>query len=640
MSEATAAKPVLLRTLGGPWDRAIKFLMGATALYYVWASTVGVVSLQYYRGIAVVYSLVIPLLLYKGWRRARADRPTLIDLLLAAGATASVVYWMVEHEAMAYRAGDYTSLDVAMGAIATVIAVEAARRVLGWDMALCAIVPIIYALFGNYLPFIIGHRGYSMRRVIEYVYLTSDGIFGIMAQVLAEYIIPFVAFGAFLERAGVAQFFVDISLASLGRVAGGPAQASVVSSLLMGTISGSPIAETVTKGSITIPLMKRAGFPGHIAAAVEAAASTGGAIMPPVMGAGAFIMSEMTGIPYLEIIKVAVIPGLLYFLSVGVMVYFESRKLGLKGFAKEDLPRSWDVWRRGWYLLLPIAILIGVMISGYSPQVAALYGILSTIFVSWIRPDTRMGPDQIWQALVNAGKNCVFVAALTGCVGVLIGVLSLTGIIIRFPYMLIELAGQSILITIALVAIATFVLGLPLPITATYLVVAVVAVPALLKLGVPMLSSHLLIFWLSLDSNITPPVAMGPFAAAAIAQADPMKTGWACFRFAKIIYVMPVLFAYTHILLTGTPAQNIAAIASATLGTILFSIMSTGFFYVKMNLIEWLLLAAATVLAFIPSLATGVAAIAIFSAVFLSQRKRIANQIQIQATGVAESARK
>ena len=220
----------------------------------------------------------------------------------------------------------------------------------------------------------------------------------------------------------------------------------------------------------------------------------------------------------------------------------------------------------------------------------------------------------------------------------LIGVLSLTGIIIRFPYMLIELAGQSILITIGLIAVATFVLGLPLPITATYLVVAVVAVPALLKLGVPVLSAHLLIFWLSLDSNITPPVAMGPFAAAAIAQADPMKTGWACFRFAKIIYVMPVLFAYTHILLTGTPAENIAAIASATLGTVLFSIMSTGFFYVRMNFIEWLLLAAATVLAFIPSLPTAIAALAIFAAVFLWQRKRVAKQID--ANPLAESALK
>jgi TRAP transporter 4TM/12TM fusion protein len=390
----------------------------------------------------------------------------------------------------------------------------------------------------------------------------------------------------------------------------------------MGTISGSPIAETVTKGPITIPLMKRAGFPPHIAGAVEAAASTGAAIMPPVMGAGAFVMSEMTGIPYVEIIKVAAIPGILYFVSVAVMIYFESRKLGLRGLPPEELPRSREIWASGWYLLLPIVVLIATLIAGYSPQLAALYGMASTIAVSWFRKETRMGPVEIWQALVDTGKNSLFVAALTGAVGILIGVLSLTGLVIRFPYLLVDLAGQSVLLTIALIALATFVLGLPLPITATYLVVAVVAVPALLKLGVPLLPAHLLIFWLSLDSNITPPVALGPFAAAAIAQADPMKTGWSCFRFAKIIYVMPILFAYTHILLTGSMMQNIAAIASATLGTVLFSIVSTTYFHLRTTVIEWLLLVIATVLAFIPSAPTGIAAVVIFAAVYLWQRKR------------------
>jgi TRAP transporter 4TM/12TM fusion protein len=617
MAEAARA-----RSLSKHWNSAVQIIMGATALYYVWASTVGVVSLQYFRGVAILYSLVVPMLLYKGWKSAPADAPSLLDFSLAFGATVSVVYWMLEHEAMAYRAGAFTDLDVWMGVVATIVAIEAARRVLGIDMALCAIVPILYAVFGNYLPYIVGHRGYSFRRVIEYVYLTSDGIFGIMAEVLAEFIIPFVAFGAFLERAGVAKFFVDISLAWLGRIAGGPAQASVVSSALMGTISGSPIAETVTKGPITIPLMKRAGFPPHIAAAVEAAASTGAAIMPPVMGAGAFVMSEMTGIPYLEIIKVAAIPGTLYFVSVGVMIYFESKKLGLRGLPPEDLPASREVWARGWYLLLPIVALIAMLVAGYSPQLAALYGMISTIAVSWFRKETRMGLPQIWQALVDTGKNSVFVAALAGAVGILIGVLSLTGIVIRFPYLLVDLAGQSILLTIALIAVATFVLGLPLPITATYLVVAVVAVPALLKLGLPVIAAHLIIFWLSLDSNITPPVAMGPFAAAAIAQADPMRTGWSCFRFAKVIYVMPVLFAYTHILLTGTPMQNMAAILSATLGTVMFSIVSTTYFYTRTTLSEWLLLAAATLLGFVPSLTTGLGAVFIFGGVYLWQRKR------------------
>ena len=614
------------RALSGYWDSVLRIMMGGIALYYIWASTIGVVSLQYFRGIAILYSLVIPLLLYKGWSGDRTDRPSILDLLLAAWATAGVVSWIVNYEPMAFRAGDYNAMDVSMGVIVTVVAIETARRVLGMDMALCAIVPIVYALFGNYLPYIIGHKGYSVRRIIEYVYLTNDGVFGIMAEVLAEFIIPFVAFGAFLEGAGVAKFFVDIALAGLGRIAGGPAQASVVSSMLMGTISGSPIAETVTKGPITIPLMKRAGFPGHIAGAVEAAASNGAAIMPPVMGAGAFVMSEMTGIPYVQIIKVAAIPGFLYFLSVGVMIYFESKKLGLRGLPREELPRSAEVWKRGWYLLLPIVVLIAVMLAGYSPQFAAFYAIVSTIIVSWFRKETRMGPKEIWRALVEAGKNCIFVAALTGAVGILIGVLSLTGIIVRFPYILVDLAGQSVLLTVGLIACATFVLGLPLPITATYLVVAVVGVPALIKLGLPVLSAHLIIFWLALDSNITPPVAMGPFAAAAIAQADPMKTGWSCFRFAKVIYVMPLLFAYTHILLTGTPAQNLAAIASATLGIVLFSIVSTGYFYTRTNLLQWLLLAAATVLAFIPSLITAIAAVAIFGAVYLWQRKRASNQ--------------
>lgn len=617
MAEATQT-----RSLSGYWNVAVRTTMGGLALFYIWASTIGVVSLQYFRGFAVLYSLVVPLLLYKGWKRDREDRPSVLDLLLAAGAAAGVIYWIINYEAMAYRAGDYTPVDVWMGVAVIIVAIEVSRRVLGMDMALCAIVPILYALFGNYLPYIVGHKGYSVRRIIEYVYLTSDGVFGIMAEVLAEFIIPFVAFGAFLERAGVAKFFVDISLAGLGRIVGGPAQASVVSSMLMGTISGSPIAETVTKGPITIPLMKRAGFPPHLAGAVEAAASTGAAIMPPVMGAGAFVMSEMTGIPYVDIIKVATIPGILFFVSVGVMIYFESKKLGLKGLPAAELPRMRDVWRRGWYLFLPIAVLIAVMVSGYSPQMAVLYGIISTIVVSWIRKETRMGPAQIWLALVQAGKQCLFVAALVGAVGVLIGVLSLTGIVIRFPYILVDLAGESVLLTIALIACATFVLGLPLPITATYLIVAVVAVPALLKLGVPVISSHLIIFWLALDSNITPPIAMGPFAAAAIAGADPMKTGWSCFRFAKVIYVMPLLFAYTHILLTGTPAQNIAAVASATLGIVLFSIVSTGFFYVRTTLVEWLLLAGATFLAFFPTWPTGIAAVAIFAAVYLWQKKR------------------
>jgi TRAP transporter 4TM/12TM fusion protein len=612
-----------MRTLARLWDLITQILLGATSLYYLWLAWYGAASLQYYRGIAVLYSLVIPLLLYRGWQRDGDDAPAAVDVALALAAVAGVGYWIVEHEAMAYRAGAYTTLDVAMGAVVTALAVEAARRVLGRSMAIVALLPIAYALFGHYLPPIVGHRGFTLRRVVEYVYLTSDGIFGVMAEVLAEFIIPFVVFGAFLQRAGAARVFIDLALALFGRIAGGPAQAAVLSSALLGTIQGSPVANTVTTGTITIPLMKRAGFPPHIAAAVEGAASTGAMVLPPVMGAGAFIMAEMTATPYAEIVKVAAIPGLLYFLSMGLMVYFESRKLGLRGLAADELPSLGPTLRRGWYLFLPVAVLVALLVAHVSTERAAVYAILATVAVGWVRRETRMGARAIWEALVEGARSSLFVAALTGAVGIVVGVLALTGIGIRFSYIVVALAGGKLWLTLLLVALSTLVLGLALPITATYLIVAVIAVPVLRELGVPLLVAHMIVFWLSLDSNITPPVALGPFAAAAIAQADPMRAGWNCFRFAKIIYVMPVLFAYTHLLLTGSAWENLAAIVAATLGTVIFASVGTAYLVARTTVPEWMALAVAGVLGFVPRPEAWAAAVALVGAVALRQRRRV-----------------
>jgi TRAP transporter 4TM/12TM fusion protein len=610
------------RRLSRTWDLVLRMMLGAVSLYYLWMAWRGAASLQYFRGVAVLYSLVVPVLLYRGWQRGREDAPGPLDLLLAIGAVVGVGYWIAEHEAMAYRAGAYLPVDFWMGVVVTLVALEAARRVLGLSMVLVAILPMLYALFGHYLPPVIGHRGFTFRRVIEYVYLTSDGIFGVMAEVIAAFVIPFVVFGSFLQRAGVGRFFIDLSLAALGRIAGGPAQAAVVSSALLGTINGSPIANTVTTGAITIPLMKRTGFPPHIAAAVEGAASTGGMVLPPVMGAGAFIMAEMTATPYIEIVKIAAIPGLLFFLAVGVMVYFESRKLGLRGLGRDEIPPLGETLRRGWFLVIPIGVLVASLASGASPERSAVYGVLATVAVSWFRRESRMGLRAVWEALVDGGRASLFVAALTGAVGILIGVLALTGIAIRFGWIIVQLAGQNLLLTILLVAASTLILGLALPITATYLVVAVIAVPVLRELGLPLLTAHMIVFWLSLDSNITPPVALGPFAAAAIAGADPMRAGWNCFRFAKVIYVMPVLFAYTHILLTGTAAQNAMAAASAAVGMVIFSILSTAYFVVRMTPLDFVLMAAATLLAFVPHPATVAAGAALVGVVFLAQRRR------------------
>lgn len=610
-----------MRNLTGAWGIVAQLVMGGAAIFYLRAAAFGVDSLQYHRGIAVLFSLVAAFLLYRGSARARSDAPSLLDRLLIVCAVLGVGYWIVEHEAVAYRAGAFTPIDVWMGVIVTVLSLEAARRVLGRPLAVVALLAIVYALFGSYLPMIIGHRGFTARRIVEYVYLTSDGIFGIMAEVVASFIFPFVVFGAFMLRAGVAKFFIDLAMAGLGRIAGGPAQVAVFSSALLGTINGSPIANTATTGSITIPLMKRVGFPPHIAAAVEAASSTGGMILPPIMGAGAFIMAEITGIRYIDIVKMSIVPGILFFLSVSIQVYLESRKLGLRGLRGDELPNLRGVLMQGWYLFLPIAVLVGLLFSGWTPVRAAVYAIAATIAVSWLRSESRMGPTAVWQALVDGGKACTFVAAATGAIGIIIGILALTGIGIRFSQIMLTLAGDSLPLVLLFIAAASFILGMGLPITAAYLVVATVAAPALAELGVALIAAHLIIFWLSLDSNITPPVALGAYTAAAIADADPWRSGWNSFRFAKMIYVMPLLFAYTHILFDGTPVQNAWAVASAVIGTVAFSIMSTGFFLIRTTLVEWLLLAAATVLAFIPGLVTDATAIGIFVAVYFWQRR-------------------
>ena len=309
-------------------------------------------------------------------------------------------------------------------------------------------------------------------------------------------------------------------------------------------------------------------------------------------------------------------------------------ELKARGLPASELPRFWPVMRKGWYLFLPIIVLMSALIIGYAPGTSAVFGIVAAIVLSWLHPDTRMGPTRIWLALVEGGKASLFVAALTGVVGVLIGVLALTGIGIRFSYILVEVAGTNLPLTLLLLAVSTLVLGLALPITATYLMVAVVAVPVLVDLGLAPLTAHLIILWLALDANITPPVALGPFAAAAIAEADPMKTGWACFRFAKIIYLMPVLMAYTHILFTGTPTQNALAIVSATVGTVLFSIVSTGFFVLRLTVVEFAILAVATILAFVPYAITTLVALVIFALVYLWQRKR-ARVLPLQSAAAA-----
>jgi TRAP transporter 4TM/12TM fusion protein len=363
-----------------------------------------------------------------------------------------------------------------------------------------------------------------------------------MADVLATYVLLFVLFGAFLAASGAERFFIDWPLAAVGHRTGGPGKVSVIASGLFGSISGSAIANTVSTGTFTIPLMKRAGFKPHVAGAIEPAASVGGMFMPPVMGAGGFIMAELTGIPYSRIMLVALFPALMYFFSVYIMVHYRAKMYGVRG--ERSKVRAMTVFRSNWYYGLPIVLITVVMLMGYSPGFAAVVGILSSIGISWFKPETRMGPRGILDGARAGAVSSLKIGATVGVIGVIIAVLTFSGLTLSFADIVIELAGGSLLLSVLFIAMASLILGMGVPVTAAYLITAVVAVPALTALGVNVIAAHMIVYWLSQDSNITPPVCIAAFAGATIAKADMWKTAFHSFHFAKYLYLAPILFAY------------------------------------------------------------------------------------------------
>ena len=482
------------------------------------------------------------------------QNPVLSDVLFALISAALVFYWIREFEALNYRAGAETELDALVSIAGVLISLEVCRRVLGWSMTLIGVLLICYGLFGAYMPDMIAHRGFGVERLATALYLTTNGVFGVMANVLATYVILFIFFGAFLHKSGAGRFFIDLPMAAAGHSTGGPAKVAVIASALFGSVSGSAIANTVSTGAFTIPLMKRAGFRPHVAGAIEPAASIGGMFMPPIMGAGGFLMAELTEMPYSHIMLIAIFPALLYFYSVFCMIHFEAKKHNIRGVEDPDLPHWTEVLKKEWYFSLPLVIITLLMILGYSPGFAAFWATLSCVAVSWVRKETRMGPREIWEAIQNGARNTLMIGATVGVIGIIVGTISLTGIGLKFSEIIISAAGGNLLLALVLIAFASLILGMGVPVTAAYLIVAVLAVPPLMELGVVLIAAHMIVYWFSQDSNITPPVCVAAYAGAAIAGSDPWKTGWTAFKFAKLLYVVPILFAFTpQILFEGKP---------------------------------------------------------------------------------------
>ena len=469
-------------------------------------------------------------------------------------------------EVINYRTGAETPFDMAVAIVGVLIGIELARRVVGGVFVVIGALLLIYGVYGAYAPELFAHAGDTFQGVCTSIFYKSDGVFGIMANVLATYVILFVLFGAFLEQSGAQRFFIDFPLAAVGHKVGGPGKVSVIASGLFGSISGSAIANTVSTGAFTIPMMKKAGFRPHIAGGIEPAASISGMFMPPIMGAGGFIMAELTGVPYSRIMLVAIFPAFMYVFSVFLMVHYEAKIHNIRGEKSEE--SAVGILKKEWYYTTPLIVITVLMLKGFSPGYSAVVGILSCIVISWFKKETRMGVREFVEAARRGTESSLKIGATVGVIGIIIGVLTFSGLILTFADIVIEMAAGKLWLTILLIALASLVLGMGVPVTAAYLVTAVVAVPALTHLGVNEIAAHMIVYWLSQDSNITPPVCIAAFAGATIAQANMWRTAFTSFKFAKFLYLGPFLFGYVPAFsLDGSPMDIAKVFVLVILGT-------------------------------------------------------------------------
>ncbi len=540
-------------------------------LFYSYAAVISPAATQYHRGAYVIVTYVLVFLLY----RSKSPLGRVIDYILILLSIGSISYWIMNFEAINYRTGAETQLDTWIAMIGVLLGIELARRVVGNIFVVIGVLMLGYGVYGDAMPDLVSHAGDTFPALCTSIFYKSDGIFGIMANVLATYILLFVLFGAFLEKCGAQKFFIDFPLAAVGHKIGGPGKVAVIASGLFGSISGSAIANTVSTGAFTIPMMKKAGFKPHIAGGIEPAASIGGMFMPPIMGAGGFIMAELTGLPYSRIMLVALFPAMMYFFSVFVMVHYEAKKNNIVGEKSEH--SAWEIFKSEWYYTLPLIVITIFMLLGYSPGYSAILGLVTCIVISWFRKETRIGPKEFLEASRKGAESSLKIGATVGVIGIIIGVLTFSGLVLTFADIVIELAGGSLVMTIFLIALASLVLGMGVPVTAAYLITAVVAVPALTHLGVNMLAAHMIVYWLSQDSNITPPVCIAAFAGATIAKANMWKTAFSAFKFAKFLYLGPFLFGFVPgFSLDGSAMDIIKAFIMIIFATWLYSYLLSG----------------------------------------------------------------
>jgi len=635
-----STNPAPIRFPGSDQPRAVMLAIAAVgialSLFQLYGAGIEPLGLFYQRPIHLSFVLVLVFLLYPIWGsgRARGAIGWIIDaaLVVAGAVSGGYISWNID--AIFARAGFWNETDIVMGIIATITVLEASRRAIGLVMTLIGIAAIIYALagsrgtlpgLGEWLPGILEHRGNSVDRLVGQLYLGQEGIFGLPLGVAATYIFMFVLFGAFLEVTGAGKFFIDLAYAAIGRRPGGPAKAAVLASAGMGSISGSAIANVVTTGAFTIPLMKRLGYRPAQAGGIEAAASTGGQITPPLMGAGAFLISEYTRIPYIDIVVMSIFPAILYLGTVYLFVHIVAMKAGMKGMSRDELPQIAQVMAAGWHYLIPLGVLIWLLANDMSPMRVGFWAIISVIAVSMLRAAIEMfileprtgtpvtasrvsralaaGGQMVIHALALGARNAVSVSIACAVAGIIVGVVGLTGLGLKFSSMMVAFSGGNLVAALALVLLASLVLGMGLPVTAAYIVLIVLVGPALTQeFGIPLIIAHLVVFWYSQDSNVTPPIALAGFAGAAIAGSKPMETSVQAWKFAKGLYLIPLFMVYNPEMVLGGPLPVVLWTgAIAILALAAFAAAIEGWLFAPMDVISRLVVIPATIAVFHPN---------------------------------------
>ncbi|MFP4021381.1 MAG: TRAP transporter permease [Halanaerobium sp.] len=592
------------------------------SLFHLYTAGFGVLIALKQRAVHLGFIFTLIFLLYPALKDKKDSKFILgIDLILALGSIAISSYIVVNYETLVHRAGMYTQLDQFMAILAIIIVLEGTRRALGPELPVIAVLFLLYAHYGQQMPGMLAHRGYTWSRIASHMYFTTEGIFGIPLGVSATYIFLFLLLGAFAKRTGLGDLFIDLALAMTGKTTGGPAKAAVVSSGLMGSISGSSVANTVTTGSFTIPLMKRVGYNSQFAAAVEASASTGGQIMPPIMGAAAFIMAEFIGVPYVTIAKAAILPAILYYITVGLMVHFEAKKQGLKGMSDDLIPKFLTVLKNRGHMIVPLIIIFYYLFKGYTPLRAAFLGILVSFALSFLKEDTRMNLQDLFDTLREGAVSALGVAAACAAVGFIVGVTTLTGLGLKFTSITVALAQGNLFLALFFTMVACTILGTGLPTTATYIVLATMAAPALTELGVPILAAHLFVLYFGVVADLTPPAALAAYAGAGIAGSNPLKTGLTAVKLAVAGFVVPFVFAYSPslLLIDTTAAEVILITGSSILGVFSLAAAVLGYLNRKTTLIERFLLIGSSLALLLPGWQSDILGILILGAVLYLQ---------------------